>query len=143
MGQAPQAGGGGCAPIPSLGQRCQTHFGDLLEQAGSTTGLTHKQRPPRAIFWQEAVALRRPELAGMKVPAAPAGTGQLEITHHAQQLVGRIRHRNLTGHPVADGARRDVKDFPGLVGRQACIHAEYFEPFSKHGAGLWAVAGGC
>jgi len=75
------------------------------------------------------------------MPAVPARTRQLKQPHDAHQLVSGVRHQHLAGNPVPDGARRDVKDFPGSFGGQPGVEQQDFEACAQRGAGFAGLPG--
>jgi hypothetical protein len=68
------------------------------------------------------------------VPAIPALAWQLEQAQNPQQLVRRVRHRNLAGNPVPNGAWRDMKKLRRLINSQSRIREQDFEAGALQGA---------
>ena len=70
------------------------------------------------------------------MPAIPARHGQLKQAQDPQQLVRRIRHRDLAGNPVPDSAWRDMKQFRRIINAQARIGQQDFEAGALQSAGF-------
>ena len=105
-------------------------------ELGEALGAPGQEPEPRQIAGLEAVAFGRPEASAVEAEAGPVGIMQRAVADDPHEPEGGVRHADLAGFPVLDGALGDAKKLRRRRDGQQAGQPGLAEAERRHGAGL-------